>query len=214
MIPIRSMYWCDSLCIRSRSDCPVSATSGARSRNASATAVTRLVAPGPERAQAHPGSTGQPAVGVGHVRPALLMADRDEAAPSSPASDSFRSSVSSPGIPKTYCTPSASRHSHEHIRGLASAHDDATLPHRRSRPARQSGRCRPARRHRGVRTGRACIRLAAGRRLRRLRAGERRHGDGDGRRLRAHRFAAGRLGDRQRLDSERHHRHPRRRGRS
>ena len=47
MIPSRSMYWCDSLCIRSRSDWPVSATSGARSRNASATAVTRLVAPGP-----------------------------------------------------------------------------------------------------------------------------------------------------------------------
>ena len=47
MMPIRSMYWCDSLCIRSRSDWPVSATSGARSRNASATAVTRLVAPGP-----------------------------------------------------------------------------------------------------------------------------------------------------------------------
>ena len=47
MIASRSMYWCDSLCIRSRSDCPVSATSGERSRNASATAVTRLVAPGP-----------------------------------------------------------------------------------------------------------------------------------------------------------------------
>ena len=42
-----SMYWCDSLCIRSRSPWPVSATSGARSRKASATAVTRLVAPGP-----------------------------------------------------------------------------------------------------------------------------------------------------------------------
>ena len=28
----RSMYWCDSLCIRSRSPWPVSATSGARSR--------------------------------------------------------------------------------------------------------------------------------------------------------------------------------------
>ncbi len=43
----RSMYWCDSLCMRSRSPCPVSATSGARSRNASATAVTRFRAPGP-----------------------------------------------------------------------------------------------------------------------------------------------------------------------
>ena len=47
MISTRSMYWCDSLCIRSRSAWPVSATSGARSRNASATAVTRFVAPGP-----------------------------------------------------------------------------------------------------------------------------------------------------------------------
>ena len=72
------MYWCDSLCIRSRSDWPVSATSGARSRNASATAVTRFVAPGPERAQAHAGAAGQPAVGVGHVRAALLVADRHE----------------------------------------------------------------------------------------------------------------------------------------
>ena len=43
----RSMYWCDSLCMRSRSPWPVSATSGARSRNASATAVTRFIAPGP-----------------------------------------------------------------------------------------------------------------------------------------------------------------------
>ena len=47
MTSTRSMYWCDSLCIRSRSDWPVRATSGARSRNASATAVTRLSAPGP-----------------------------------------------------------------------------------------------------------------------------------------------------------------------
>ena len=46
-IETTSMCWCDSLCIRSRSACPVSATSGERSRNASATAVIRLVAPGP-----------------------------------------------------------------------------------------------------------------------------------------------------------------------
>ena len=43
----RSTYWCDSLCMRSRSPWPVSATSGARSRYASATAVTRFSAPGP-----------------------------------------------------------------------------------------------------------------------------------------------------------------------
>ncbi len=47
MIATTSMYWWDSLCIRSRSPWPVSATSGARSRYASATAVTRFVAPGP-----------------------------------------------------------------------------------------------------------------------------------------------------------------------
>ena len=42
-----SMYWWDSLCMRSRSPWPVSATSGERSRKASATAVIRFVAPGP-----------------------------------------------------------------------------------------------------------------------------------------------------------------------
>ena len=42
-----SMYWWDSLCMRSRSAWPVSATIGERSRNASATPVTRFVAPGP-----------------------------------------------------------------------------------------------------------------------------------------------------------------------
>jgi hypothetical protein len=46
-IETTSMCWWDSLCMRSRSACPVSATSGERSRNASATAVMRLVAPGP-----------------------------------------------------------------------------------------------------------------------------------------------------------------------
>jgi hypothetical protein len=42
-----SMCWWDSLCMRSRSAWPVSATSGERSRKASATPVTRFVAPGP-----------------------------------------------------------------------------------------------------------------------------------------------------------------------
>ena len=46
-IETMSMCWWDSLCIRSRSAWPVSATSGERSRNASATPVTRFVAPGP-----------------------------------------------------------------------------------------------------------------------------------------------------------------------
>ena len=47
IIETMSMYWWDSLCMRSRSPWPVSATSGERSRNASATPVTRFVAPGP-----------------------------------------------------------------------------------------------------------------------------------------------------------------------
>ncbi len=42
-----SMYWCDSLCMRWRSPWPVRATSGERSRKASAMPVTRFVAPGP-----------------------------------------------------------------------------------------------------------------------------------------------------------------------
>ena len=46
-IETMSMCWWDSLCMRSRSAWPVSATSGERSRNASATAVMRFVAPGP-----------------------------------------------------------------------------------------------------------------------------------------------------------------------
>ncbi len=46
-IETMSMYWWDSLCIRSTSPWPVSATSGEWSRNASATPVIRLVAPGP-----------------------------------------------------------------------------------------------------------------------------------------------------------------------
>ena len=46
-IETTSMYWWDSLCMRSRSPWPVSATSGERSRNASATPVIRFVAPGP-----------------------------------------------------------------------------------------------------------------------------------------------------------------------
>ena len=72
------MYWWDSLCMRSRSPWPVSATSGERSRNASATPVTRLVAPGPERAEADAGALGQAAVHVRHVGAALLVANRNE----------------------------------------------------------------------------------------------------------------------------------------
>ena len=77
-IETTSMYWCDSLCMRSRSPWPVSATSGERSRNASATPVTRFVAPGPERAEADAGRAREAAVHVGHVGAALLVAHGDE----------------------------------------------------------------------------------------------------------------------------------------
>ena len=46
-IETMSMCWWDSLCMRWRSAWPVRATSGERSRKASATAVMRFVAPGP-----------------------------------------------------------------------------------------------------------------------------------------------------------------------
>ena len=72
------MCWCDSLCIRSRSAWPVSATSGERSRNASATAVIRFVAPGPSVPRQTPARARQPAVHVGHVGAALLVADGHE----------------------------------------------------------------------------------------------------------------------------------------
>ena len=78
MMPMRSMYWCDSLCMRSRSDCPVRATRGARSRNASATAVTRFVAPGPRVPRQTPARPVSRPIGVGHIRPALLVADGNE----------------------------------------------------------------------------------------------------------------------------------------
>ena len=77
-IETTSMCWWDSLCIRSRSAWPVSATSGERSSSASATPVVRLVAPGPSVPRQTPGAAGQPPVHVGHVRPALLVADGDE----------------------------------------------------------------------------------------------------------------------------------------
>ena len=47
-----STYWWDSLWTLPRAAWPVRATIGARSRNASATPVTRLVAPGPSVAMA------------------------------------------------------------------------------------------------------------------------------------------------------------------
>lgn len=57
---------------------PVMATRGAPSRKASATPVTRFVAPA-ERGQAHASATGQAPIDIGHERRALLVPRRDEA---------------------------------------------------------------------------------------------------------------------------------------
>ena len=78
MTPITSMYWWDSLCMRSTSPCPVSATSGALSRKASATPGDQVHGAGPESAEADAGAAGQAAVDVGHVGAALLMAHGHE----------------------------------------------------------------------------------------------------------------------------------------
>ena len=77
-IETTSMCWWDSLCIRSRSACPVSATSGERSRNASATAGDQVRRARAERAEADAGAPRQAAVHVGHVGAALLVANRHE----------------------------------------------------------------------------------------------------------------------------------------
>ena len=57
---------------------PVRATSGERSRKASATAGDEVRRARAERAEAHAGAPGQPAVHVRHVGAALLVAHRDE----------------------------------------------------------------------------------------------------------------------------------------
>ena len=56
---------------------------------------------GAQRAEADAGAAGEAAVHVGHVGAALLVADGDERTDELSASDALRSSVSSPGMPKT-----------------------------------------------------------------------------------------------------------------
>ena len=53
-ILVRFRNWCEVMCIRSVPTWPVIATSGAPSESASATPVTRLVAPGPSVARHTP----------------------------------------------------------------------------------------------------------------------------------------------------------------
>src|SRR3954471_12141557 len=121
-----SMYWWDSLCMRSRSPWPVSATSGERSRKASATPVTRFVAPGPSVPRQTPARwVRRPYMSAMYAPPCSCrtgMKSTEEL-----ASDSLRSSVSSPGIPKTYSTPSTSRHSTNRSDALRSMPETSPL---------------------------------------------------------------------------------------
>ena len=53
-MPVVSASWKASVPIRCDGTCPVTITSGVESRKASATGVTRFVAPGPDVAMATP----------------------------------------------------------------------------------------------------------------------------------------------------------------
>ena len=104
-----SMYWCDSLCIRSSPLCPVRATSGARSKNASAMPVTRFVAPGPRVPRHTPARpVSRPCTSAMNAAACSWRTGTNSI--DEPSSASETSSVSSPGIPKIQRTPSASRH--------------------------------------------------------------------------------------------------------
>src|SRR5829696_3650052 len=122
--------------MRSRSPWPVRATSGERSRNASATPVTRLVAPGPSVPRQTPARrVRRPYMSAMYAPPCSCRTGTNVIEESS--SDSFRSSVSSPGMPKTYSTPSVSRHSTNRSDAFRSA--TGSLSHRNFGPVRVSG---------------------------------------------------------------------------
>ena len=110
IIRTTSMYWWLSLCISPRLVCPVRATTGARSRNASARPVTRLVAPGPSVPRHTPAwPVRRPYASAMNAAPCSCRTGTN-ATVEEWSSASFRSSVSSPGMPNTYRTPSFSRH--------------------------------------------------------------------------------------------------------
>ena len=69
-----SMTWWDSLWSRVVAPWPVSTIIGERSMLASATPVSRLVAPGPRVPRATGGLAGEAAVDLGHEGRALLVA--------------------------------------------------------------------------------------------------------------------------------------------
>ena len=95
-----STYWCDSLWIRSRPAWPVIATSGARSRLASATPVARLVAPGPSVARQTPARpVRRPQASAMKAAPCSCRVGTNWIREST--RESMMSRISSPGTPKT-----------------------------------------------------------------------------------------------------------------
>ncbi len=105
----RSRYWWLSLCMRVVAACPAMATRGARSMLASATPVTRLVAPGPRVAKQTPGlPVSRPQTSAMKAAPCSWRVVTKWIVLSRSAS--MTSMFSSPGIPKMVSTPSFSRH--------------------------------------------------------------------------------------------------------
>src|SRR6266571_449226 len=103
-----STYWCDSRWIFERFAWAVIATSGARSRKASATPVTRLVAPGPSVARHTPAwpERRPETSAMNAAAPSWrVRTNRTEL----PRSASMSSRFSSPGMPNAKRTPSLSR---------------------------------------------------------------------------------------------------------
>src|SRR5438105_2128974 len=133
-------YWCDSLWMRSRAAWPVIATTGARSRFASATPVMRLVAPGPSVARHTPARPlRRPQTSAMNAAPCSCRHGMKRMPEST--SPSVKASVSSPGSPKTVSTPSLARH---RTRSSA-AFTSRSAARRASRPAPAAAR-RAARR--------------------------------------------------------------------
>ncbi len=95
-----STYWWDSLWRRPRASWPVIATTGARSRLASARPVVRFVAPGPRVARHTPARpVSRPQTSAMKAAACSWRTATKRTGESRRAS--FRSSVSSPGTPKT-----------------------------------------------------------------------------------------------------------------
>ena len=104
-----SMFWWLSLCSRRVLPCPMMHTTGERSMFASATPVTRFVAPGPRvprHTPAFPVNRPQASAAKAAACSCRQSTNRMELS----ISEIITSAFSSPGTPKMWVTPSASRH--------------------------------------------------------------------------------------------------------